>query len=84
MLGPLADPEPPVANRHGAPVELHEFPSPGAAVAFLLSEDARGISGRLISAPWDPWREPEFQARLRSERDLATIRRIDEQFFTTA
>ncbi len=53
-------------------------------VAFLLSEDARGISGRLISAPWDPWREPEFQARLRSERDLATIRRIDEQFFTTA
>ena len=35
VLGPLADPEPPVANRHGAPVELHEFPSAGAAVAFL-------------------------------------------------
>ncbi|NUO48237.1 MAG: ATP-binding domain-containing protein [Polyangiaceae bacterium] len=35
VLGPLADPEPPVANRNGAPVELHEFPSPGAAVAFL-------------------------------------------------
>ncbi|NUP09421.1 MAG: ATP-binding domain-containing protein [Polyangiaceae bacterium] len=35
VLGPLADPTPPVANRNGAPVELHEFPSPGAAVAFL-------------------------------------------------
>ena len=35
VLGPLADPEAPVANRHGAPVELHEFPSAGAAVAFL-------------------------------------------------
>jgi len=35
VLGPLADPEPPIAHRSGAPVELHEFPSPGAAVAFL-------------------------------------------------
>ena len=51
-------------------------------VAFLLSDAARGISGRLISAPWDPWRAPEFQARLRGERDLATLRRIDDQFFT--
>ncbi len=35
VLGPLADPTPPVANRSGAPVELHEFPGPGAAVGFL-------------------------------------------------
>jgi len=35
VLGPLADPEPPLAPRSGAPVECHEFPSPGAAVAFL-------------------------------------------------
>lgn len=35
VLGPLADPTPPVAHRDGAPVELHEFPSPGAAVGFL-------------------------------------------------
>jgi DNA helicase II / ATP-dependent DNA helicase PcrA len=35
VLGPLADPEPPLAPRGGAPVEHHEFPSPGAAVAFL-------------------------------------------------
>jgi NAD(P)-dependent dehydrogenase (short-subunit alcohol dehydrogenase family) len=53
-------------------------------VAFLLSDAARGITGKLISAPWDPWREPGFQDRLRGERDLATLRRIDDQFFTTA
>jgi len=35
VLGPLADPTPPIANRSGAPVEMHEFPSPGAAVGFL-------------------------------------------------
>lgn len=35
VLGPLADPTPPIAPRSGAPVEHHRFPSPGAAVAFL-------------------------------------------------
>jgi len=35
VLGPLADPEPPLAPRTGAPVEHHHFPSAGAAVAFL-------------------------------------------------
>jgi NAD(P)-dependent dehydrogenase (short-subunit alcohol dehydrogenase family) len=52
--------------------------------AFLLSEAARGITGRLLSAPWDPWEEPGFQRRLREEPDLATIRRIDGQFFVPA
>ena len=35
VLGPLADPTPPLAPRTGAPVEHHPFPSQGAAVAFL-------------------------------------------------
>jgi DNA helicase-2/ATP-dependent DNA helicase PcrA len=35
VLGPLADPTPPLAPRTGAPVEHHHFPSQGAAVAFL-------------------------------------------------
>lgn len=52
--------------------------------AFLLSSAADGITGRLISAQWDPWREPDFQRRLREEPDLATLRRIDDQFFTRA
>ncbi|MBO0769313.1 MAG: SDR family oxidoreductase [Solirubrobacterales bacterium] len=49
--------------------------------AFLLSDAAAGISGRLISAQWDPWREPEFQERLRSDPALGRLRRIDGQFF---
>jgi DNA helicase-2/ATP-dependent DNA helicase PcrA len=35
VLGPLADPDAPIAPRTGAPVELHQFPSQGAAAAFL-------------------------------------------------
>lgn len=50
--------------------------------AFLLSDDAEGITGRLISARWDPWTDPQFQQRLRDDPDLATLRRIDDQFFT--
>jgi len=49
--------------------------------AFLLSDEAEGITGRLVSARWDPWREPAFRERLRSDPSLARLRRIDEQFF---
>lgn len=60
------------------------FPRSEAAelVAFLLSTEAAGISGRLISAQWDPWREEAFRERLRIDSELAKLRRIDEQFFT--
>ncbi|HEY2903064.1 MAG TPA: 3'-5' exonuclease [Polyangia bacterium] len=34
-MGPLADGDPPLAPRHGAPVEAFRFPGTGAAVAFL-------------------------------------------------
>jgi 3-oxoacyl-[acyl-carrier protein] reductase len=53
-------------------------------VAFLLSAEANGISGRLISARWDPWDDDSFRERLRTDADLATIRRIDDQFFQSA
>ncbi|MDA8295118.1 MAG: SDR family NAD(P)-dependent oxidoreductase [Actinomycetota bacterium] len=49
--------------------------------AYLLSPRSAPITGKLLSARWDPWREPEFQARLASTPDLATLRRIDDQFF---
>ncbi|HEY1715410.1 MAG TPA: SDR family oxidoreductase [Solirubrobacteraceae bacterium] len=60
------------------------FPATEAAelVAFLLSPESQGITGRLISAQWDPWRETAFRARLREDSDLAKLRRIDDQFFT--
>jgi 3-oxoacyl-[acyl-carrier protein] reductase len=50
--------------------------------AFLLSHDAEGITGRLVSARWDPWTDPAFRERLRSDPDLARLRRIDDQAFT--
>jgi NAD(P)-dependent dehydrogenase (short-subunit alcohol dehydrogenase family) len=66
-------------------VQLREggFPAAEAAelVAFLLGRDAHGITGRLISAQWDPWRDGDFRARLRDDPDLATLRRIDDQLF---
>jgi NAD(P)-dependent dehydrogenase (short-subunit alcohol dehydrogenase family) len=46
-------------------------------VCYLLSPEAHGISGRLLSAPWDPWRDDDFRARLRSQPELGTLRRID-------
>jgi NAD(P)-dependent dehydrogenase (short-subunit alcohol dehydrogenase family) len=60
------------------------FPAEEVAelVCFLLSEEANGISGRLLSAQWDPWRDPEFRARLRAQPSLGTLRRIDDQFFS--
>jgi NAD(P)-dependent dehydrogenase (short-subunit alcohol dehydrogenase family) len=54
--------------------------SPRAAAdlaVFLLGGEARGISGKLISARWDDWRDPEQRARLAADPDLATLRRID-------
>ena len=42
VLGPLADPTPPVAPRTGAPVEHHHFPSQGAAAAFLAEAFKHG------------------------------------------
>jgi NAD(P)-dependent dehydrogenase (short-subunit alcohol dehydrogenase family) len=60
------------------------FPAAEAAqlICFLLSPDARGINGRLLSAQWDPWREAEFLDRLRADDSLGTLRRIDDQLFT--
>jgi 3-oxoacyl-[acyl-carrier protein] reductase len=51
-------------------------------VTFLLSEASAGITGKLLSARWDPWRDSGFQRRLRTDKALATLRRIDDQFFT--
>ena len=50
--------------------------------AFMLDGAAAGITGRVISAQWDPWRDQAFGERLRTEPDLATLRRIDDHFFS--
>ncbi len=58
--------------------------SEAAELACTLLEDDQGPSftGRLISAQWDPWREASFSQRLSEHPDLATLRRIDDMFFS--
>jgi len=55
----------------GAPLEL------GAELCvFLASSQSDGISGRLISAQWDPWRRlDDYRAEL-AAGDIYTLRRI--------
>jgi len=51
-------------------------PKLGAALCvWLASAESNGISGKLISAQWDPWREPE-KFRALAVGDVYTIRRI--------
>ena len=52
--------------------------------AFLLSDASSGITGKFISAPWDPWDKPEFVEKLKNRKDFATLRRIDDIHFTEA
>ena len=49
--------------------------------AFLLSGDSDGITGKFISAPWDKWETEEFKNLLKSDKDFATLRRIDNKTF---
>lgn len=47
-----------------------------ALVTFLASPDSDGISGRLLSAVWDDWRNlPAKRSRL-ADSDVYTLRRI--------
>jgi NAD(P)-dependent dehydrogenase (short-subunit alcohol dehydrogenase family) len=43
---------------------------------FLVSGDSDGISGRLISAVWDPWEGLAHRRDLLCETDIYTLRRI--------
>ena len=49
--------------------------------SFLLSDESNGITGKFISANWDPWKEDSFQNLLKTDKDFATIRRIDNKTF---
>ncbi len=45
-------------------------------VEFLLSPNSDGISGRLISAPWDPWSDLSSRRDELAASDIYTLRRI--------
>ena len=45
-------------------------------VEWLLSPESDGISGRLISAPWDPWKKLASRRDELASTDIYTLRRI--------
>jgi NAD(P)-dependent dehydrogenase (short-subunit alcohol dehydrogenase family) len=59
---------------------------PPAEAAELVAMLLSGVpfTGKLISAQWDPWRDPEFRERLAGDPNLGTVRRIDSMLFTEA
>jgi NAD(P)-dependent dehydrogenase (short-subunit alcohol dehydrogenase family) len=51
--------------------------SVGASLCgYLASSESDGLTGRLISAPWDPWPFSEDHRRQIAESDIYTLRRI--------
>jgi NAD(P)-dependent dehydrogenase (short-subunit alcohol dehydrogenase family) len=57
------------------------FPAREAAELVRLLLDGVEFSGKLISAQWDPWRDEAFRARLATDRNLGTLRRVDGMQF---
>ncbi len=64
-------------ERGGVPVSE----AAGLVCQLLEGDPEAQFTGKLISAQWDAWREPSFRRRLADERDLATLRRIDDALF---
>lgn len=50
--------------------------NPAALCLFLASEQSHGISGKLISATWDPWQSLDHYSDLLKSSDIYTLRRI--------
>jgi 3-oxoacyl-[acyl-carrier protein] reductase len=57
----------------------HFVPAATAAalVVFLASNEANGLTGKLISAPHDPWRDWSGKGPQLSSSPLYTLRRLD-------
>ena len=54
---------------------------PAGLTVFLLSSKSDGITGKFLSAPWDPWEDEDFLDKLRTDKDFAQLRRIDDKMF---
>jgi ketoreductase len=56
------------------PIEI-----PVECVRFLISENARGLTGKTLSASFDPWGSPEFQSNIKriNDSDLYSMKRIN-------
>jgi NAD(P)-dependent dehydrogenase (short-subunit alcohol dehydrogenase family) len=58
-------------------LEAGGFPVSEAAELACMLLAGVPFSGKLISAQWDPWRDPSFHQRLAADDDLGTLRRVD-------
>ncbi|MCW2993267.1 MAG: xecD 1, partial [Conexibacter sp.] len=83
MLDELLDAGPDVVGEEQHAKALRQRESGGAdpqraaeLAAFLGSRASDGISGRLISAVWDPWEELDRRAAALDGTDIYTLRRI--------
>ena len=85
VLGPYAHEGEPIATRHGPPVELFEFASPGEAVAFLadalrtLAHEAPEANVALL-ARFGPQADVYYEGLVRAE--VPNVRRVSKQDFT--
>lgn len=76
-----AGPEKIGAAFHGQIVKLQEkgttpLSIPSALCAWLASSASDGISGKLLSAPWDPWKDMQKHRAELESSDIFTLRRI--------
>jgi 3-oxoacyl-[acyl-carrier protein] reductase len=55
-----------------------------ALVVWLLASESAPLTGRLVSARWDQWRDHDWLARVVQDPHLLTMRRIDDALFTAA
>ncbi len=60
----------------GAAAENQALDKALGLVAWLLSPESDGISGRLLAAPWDPWPTLDQRAAVLRASDIYTLRRI--------
>jgi len=61
-----------------------DFDSPELAadfVCFLASDKSNWITGRVISAIWDPWKEWKEKGQIELDKDIYVLRRIDGRNF---
>lgn len=81
-----AGPETAGANFHAKTIQALAdggFPAGEAAalVAWLLSSKSAPLTGRLISARWDPWRDKDWLVKALNCPELLRMRRIDGELF---
>ena len=60
-----------IRDQGGTPLETG-----AAACVYLASAESDGITGRLISAVWDPWASLHERRAVLEESDIYTLRRI--------